>query len=455
MPDALIHRLRQLVDREHVVTDPDRRSRYEQDWTGRWHGSSRCVVRPGSTAQVAAVVEACAEAGVAVVVQGGNTGLVGGAVPGDGAVVLSTERLDDVGEVDVATGSVLVGAGAPLAQVAAAAAAAGWEVGVDLASRDSATIGGMVATDAGGSRVVANGPMRDHVLGLEVVLADGTIAKPWMEGLAKDTAGYDLRQVLVGSEGTLGVITRVLLQLVRPAPTTASLLLGTTLDGLAGLVSRVQGRVASSRSRLTACEFMTDAGSGLVADVLGLTSPLDSPVALLVDLAGEVDDDLLADLDDLSARETVAALDQRDRERLWKLREGHTEAISVLGVPVKLDVAVPLDRLGWLLDAVPAAVASLVPGATCVLFGHAAEGNVHVNVVGAGDHATRVEAAVYGLVAEVGGTISAEHGVGRAKVDHLTLTRDEGSLAAMRRVKDAFDPDGLFNPGVLLPSEER
>lgn len=452
MPDPFIHRLEQLVAREHVLMDPDQLSRYEQDWTGRWHGDSLCVVRPASTEQVAAVVDACAEAGVPVVVQGGNTGLVGGAVPTDGAVLLSTERLDEVGEVDAVRGRVLVGAGAVLARVADAARAAGWEFGVDLASRDSATIGGMVATDAGGSRVVAHGPMRDQVLGLEVVLADGSVARPWLEGLAKDTAGYDLRQVLVGSEGTLGVITRVLLQLVHPAPTTATVLLGTIADGLAGLVAEVRDRVAASPARLTACEFMTAAGSALVADVLGLSSPVDSPLALLVDLAGEADEDLLADLDDLSGSDAVVGLDDRGRQRLWQLREGHTEAIAALGVPVKLDVAVPLDRLGWFLDAVRATVATVAPSATCVLFGHAAEGNVHVNVAGGTGHADELEQAVYDLVADVGGTISAEHGVGRAKADHLARTRDPGTIAAMRRLKDALDPDALFNPGVVLPT---
>ncbi len=457
MADPFIHRLEQLVTHQHVLVDADDVARYEQDWTGRWSGRCMCVVRPGSTEQVVAVVAACAEAGIPITVQGGNTGLVGGAVPSEGAVVLSTERLDEIGAVDATTGRVLVGAGATLARVTAAAEEAGWTVGVDLASRDSATIGGMVATDAGGSRVVTHGPMRRHVLGLEVVLADGTVARPWLEGLPKDNAGYDLRQVLVGSEGTLGIITRVLLQLVAPQPTTATLLLGTGTDGIAGLIAAVRQRTASSGARLTACEFMTATSGGLVADVLDLQSPLTTPVALLIDLAGQVDDDLLADLAAFGQGETVVALDAPTRDRLWHFREAHTEAVSVLGVPVKLDVAVPLDRLAWFLGSVPATVATVLPAATCVLFGHAAEGNVHVNVAG-GDatrHADRIEQAVYGLVAEAGGTISAEHGVGRAKVHHLALTRDEGTLAAMRLLKQALDPDTLLNPGVVLPPKGR
>ena len=453
MADPFTHRLEQLVAREHVLVDGADVTRYETDWTGRWHGRSLCVVRPGSTDQVADVVRACGAAGVPVVPQGGNTGLVGGAVPSDGAVVLSTERLDEVGPVDAARGTVLVGAGATLAAVAAAADAAGWSVGVDLASRDSATIGGMVATDAGGSRVVAHGPMRDHVLGLEVVLADGTVATPWLEGLPKDTAGHDLRHLLVGSEGTLGIITRVLLRLVRPTPTVATLLLGCRADGLAALVADVRARIADSHARLTACEFMTRGGCGLVADVLGVPSPVTTELALLVDLAGTVDDQVLTDLDLLGDGATVVGLDAHDRDRLWHLRESHTEALSQLGTPVKLDVAVPLPEFAWFLDAVRATVATVGPGAICILFGHAAEGNIHVNVVGAAAHADRVEHWVYALVAQAGGTISAEHGIGRAKAAHLHCTRDEGSITAMRAIKRALDPDGLLNPGVVLPLE--
>lgn len=453
MVNPLTHRLEQLVAREHVLVDGDAVARYEQDWTGRWRGASLCVVRPGSPDQVAEVVRACAAAGVPVVVQGGNTGLVGGAVPTDHAVLLSTERLDEVGEVDPTTGQVLLGAGVTLARVTAAAQEAGWAVPVDLASRDSATIGGMVATDAGGSRVVAHGSMRQHVAGLEVVLADGTVATPWLEGLAKDTAGYDLRHVLVGSEGTLGVVTRVLLQLVRPVPTQATLLLGSDPAGLADLIAGVRDRVADSNARMTACEFVTRTGCALVADVLDLTSPVTTELALLVDLGGEVDDDLLADLDALGTGDTVVGLDAAARDRLWHLRESHTEALATLGVPVKLDVAVPLVELAWFLDGVRATVATVVPNAVCVLFGHATEGNVHVNVVGAAAHAERLEQWVYALVAQAGGTVSAEHGIGRAKVDHLELTRDKGTIHAMRAIKRALDPDGLFAPGVVLPRE--
>ena len=449
MPDPFVHRLEQLVGADHVLVGEDTRP-YTTDWTGRWEGECTCVVRPATTDEVAAVMRACAEAGFAVVPQGGNTGLVGGAVPHDGAVLVSTRRLDRVDDVEEDTGRVVVGAGATLQAVQEAAAAAGWVVGVDLASRGSATVGGMVATDAGGARVVARGSMGTHVLGLEVVLADGRTQWSWDDDTTTD---MDLRTALIGSEGTLGVITAVLLQLARPAPTTATLLLQSTGARLGGLVEDVRSTVAGSDARLTACELLTRAGAALVAEATGTTSPVRAPVALLVDLAGEVDDDLLAALAALTDQPTVLGVDRQDRRRLWRLRERHTEAIATLGVPVKLDVRVPVDRLADLVAAAPAVVASVTPAARCVLFGHAAEGNVHVNVVGAADVARQVEDAVYDLVAGLGGRVDAEHGIGRAKVGHLHRTTPDEELARMRAVKDALDPDGRCNPGVRVPAE--
>lgn len=454
MPDPFVHRLEQLVGRAHVLSGDDARG-HLTDWTGRWTGSALGVVRPGSTAEVAEVVRACAEAGIAVVPQGGNTGLVGGAVPDGRSVVVSTTRMDAVGPVDEPFGRVMVEAGATLASVQAAADTAGWSFGVDLASRDSATIGGMVATDAGGARTVAHGSMRAQVAGLEVVLGDGTVLQPWLHGLPRHVDCHDVRAALVGSEGTLGIITRVLLQLVRPTPTLVTLLLQSSSDGLAALIGAVRKAVAKQGGTLGACEFMTRAGVARVAEVRGEVSPVTEEVALLVDVAGGVDLGLVEALAALGDGETVVGFDERARRRLWDLREGHTEAIAALGQPVKLDVRVPVDRLGSFLDAAASTVASVVPSATTVLFGHAAEGNVHVNVVGADAHAGAVEDAVYGLVAATDGSVVAEHGIGRAKLGHLHHTMTDEELETMRKAKAAFDPDGVCNPGVRIPVEPR
>ena len=214
-PDALIDSLREIVGESHCLTDPGLRASYETDWTRRFHGEALAVVRPGSTDEVARVLVACADAGVGVVPQGGNTGLVGGSVPRGGEVVMSLLRLNEIEEVDRVAGEVTVGAGATLALVQAAARTAGWEVGVDLGARDSATIGGMVATNAGGVNVVRHGTMRSQLLGFEAVRVDGTILRR-LPGMPKDNTGYDLGGLLAGSEGTLAVITRVRLRLVSP-----------------------------------------------------------------------------------------------------------------------------------------------------------------------------------------------------------------------------------------------
>ena len=451
MPDPLVQRLEQLVGSAHVLVGADA-APYTSDWTGRWHGSCACVVRPGSAAEVAAVVEACAEADRVIVPQGGNTGLVGGAVPQGDAVLVSTRRLDRVDEVDTDDGRVRVGAGATLAAVQDVARDAGWDVGVDLASRGSATIGGMVATDAGGARVVAHGSMGAQVAGLQVVLPDGRTVSSWH---GDEVAGRDLPGALVGSEGTLGVITAVVLRLVRPAPTIATVLLQTTHEHLGRVVEEVRAAVGDSPARLTACELLTREGTELAAATLGVACPVTAPVALLLDLAGDVPDALLAALDGCTEEPTVVGLDEPGRDRLWRLREGHTEAVATLGTPVKLDVRVPVGALGAFLTAVPAAVAGVSPGARCVLFGHAVEGNVHVNVVGALEVADRVEDVVYALVAEHDGSVVAEHGVGRAKRDHLSLTATDEELATMRRLKAALDPDDRCNPGVRVPAEAR
>ena len=465
MDDPLLSALRAAVGAAHVVVDPDLRAVHEVDWTGRFRGTARAVVRPASTDEVAAVLRACADhAAAGVVVQGGNTGLVGGGVPRPADdhrtatdVVLVTTRLDALGAVDEASGSVVVGAGATLAAVRDHVAPHGLDLGVDLASRDSATIGGMVATDAGGTRVVAHGPMHDQVLGLEAVLADGRVLTSWLDAAAKDTAGYALPRLLVGSEGTLAVVTRVRLRLRRPAATRVVAVLGcrdvSAAVALLPAVRRVGG------TSLEACELVLRAGIDLVVRATGATDPVPgSGAALLLELAGDDGSDpLLARLAGLEGAagldHLVVGVDEPDRRRLWALREEHTEAVATLGVPHKLDVAVPLHHLTDLLERVGPTVRAVAPDATVHVWGHAAEGNLHVNVVGPGPDDDAADDAVLALVGDLGGTISAEHGVGRAKVAHLHRTRDAASIAAMRAVKDALDPDGLLGPGVLLPAD--
>jgi FAD/FMN-containing dehydrogenase len=447
----LFEELRGVVGAGHVLVDADLRAAYETDWTRRFTGEARCVVRPGSTDEVAAVVRACAAAGAPLTVQGGNTGLVGGGVPGGGEVLLSLTRLTAIEPIDEIEAQVTVGAGTPLEKLQQQAYAIGLDVGVDLASRASATVGGLVATNAGGIRVLRYGSMREQLTGIEAVLADGTVIRR-LAGLAKDNTGYDLTQLLAGSEGTLAVITRVRLRLVPLLPARAVALVAVegTADALAVLAAARRGLAS-----LAAAEIFYADGLHLVRSYARLPAPFSTayPAYVVLECAARTDptDDLLETLDECdSIADATVAGDVTGRARLWAYRETHTEAISAAGVPVKLDVSVPLRELPGLVDELPHTVAAVAPEARTILFGHLGEGNLHVNVLDAGEQAEAVSDAVLHLVADRRGSISSEHGVGRAKVRWLSLSRSPAEIAAMHRIKGALDPAGTLNPGVLL-----
>ncbi len=423
--DPLAARLSSSVGERHVLVDHDLVEAYAVDWTRRWRGHPRLVVRPGTTEEVAETVVACAEAGVAIVPQGGNTGLVGGGVPLDGEVVLSLLRLAALEPVDGPAAQVTVGAGVTLASVQQHARGAGLDVGVDFTARGSATIGGMVATNAGGERVLRYGTTRAQVRGVEAVLADGRVVAR-LSGLPKDNVGYDLASLLVGSEGTLGVITRVRLGLVPMLAGRAVALVA--LDDTAAAVSTV-AHLRRRLPSLEAAEVFYAEGLDLVRDTLGLPRPFAGghPVFVLIECADHRDpaDDLAAVLADVDAvRDAAVATDGPRRAALWRYREAHTEAIGGAGVPLKLDVAVPLVDLAAFDSALRATIAGEAPAARLISFGHIAEGNLHVNVL---DLETErdiesVTGAVLGLVARFGGSIGAEHGVGRAKVRWIHLS---------------------------------
>lgn len=455
----LAARLAAIVGAAHVLTDPDLTASYQTDWTGRWRGRARLVVRPADTEQVAGCVAACARAGVPIVPQGGNTGLVGGGVPLDGEVVLSLTRCDRLEPVDALAGQVTAGAGTTLTAVRNHVRAAGYDLGVDIAARDSATVGGVLATNAGGERVLRYGTTRRQVLGVEAVLADGTVVSR-LDGLVKDNVGYDLAQLLIGSEGTLGVLTRARLALFPLLPVRAVALVA--VDG----TDAAQTVLAGLRERLDslrAAEFFHADGLDLVCATTGMRQPFDRPhpTYLLVECAARAGDgselagglaEVLAEGDEV--RDALVSTDRPGRQALWAYRERHTESINATGVPVKLDVAVPPTALARAERDIREAIAAVAPEATPILFGHLAEANLHVNVLGATELAEPVADAVLRAVAAHQGSISAEHGIGRAKVSWVHLSRSAAEIAAMRAVKRALDPRGLFNPGVLLPPEE-
>ncbi len=447
--------LSDIVGPAHVLREPELRAPYETDWTRRFGGPALLVVRPASTEQVAATVGACAARGVAVWSRAATPGWSAAASPptaGPPPVLLSTVRLTRLDPVDSVAAQVTAGAGVPLARLQEAAAQAGLSFPVDLAARDTATVGGMVATNAGGLHVLRYGPMRAQVLGVEAVLADGTVVSR-LSGLVKDNTGYDLSQLLVGSEGTLGIVTAVRLRLVPAHPEKVVALLGLAGTAEALVVLDLLRRRVEG---LQAAELFYDDGLAAVRSYAGLGPPLPEtwPAYLVVECAGLADPtgplfEVLAELD-LPEAATAVATDPAGQARLWAYRERHTEAVSALGIPHKLDVTVPQSRLAEFESEVRTVVADAAPGSTLVLFGHIGDGNLHVNVVGPAPGDEAVDDAVLHLVARLEGSISAEHGVGRAKTRWLSLSRSDAELAAMRAVKAALDPHGLLNPGVLL-----
>ena len=466
---GLIDELTGIVGAAHVLYDPELTAGYSIDWTRRFAGATPLVIRPGDTAETAAVMGALAAARVPVVPQGGNTGLVGGSVPLAGEAVLSTRRLNVCEPVDELASQVTLGAGVTLAEAHAHVAASGLSVGVDLAARDSATIGGMVATNAGGINVLRYGAMRAQVVGIEAVLADGTVVSH-LAGLEKDNTGYDLGALLAGSEGTLGIITRVRLRLhpTQPERATALLAFETAADAVSAAAALRRG-VAS----LHALEAVFEGAMEVVSEHLGTAPPVgriggtsndtqvdDSPGGgawLIAEAAARTDpsDELgaaVAELEDL-VTDAAVALEPAARQRLWAFRENVTEAISAAGIPHKLDVTLPAARLAEFVDGVPAVVHEADPDARPLLFGHLGDGNVHVNVLGpaGAEPAESVDDAVLRYVASLGGSISAEHGIGTAKLSQLHLNRTPAELAAFCAIKRALDPDGILNPNVLLP----
>ena len=357
MTRTLLRSLAGIVGEPHVLTG-DATAGFAVDWTGRFRGQTPVVVRPRDTAEVAAVLALCTDAGLPVVPQGGNTGLVGGGVPLHGEVVLSLTRLNQLGPVDHEAAQVTAGAGVTLRQVADADP--GLDLGILIASRDSATVGGAVATNAGGLRVLRFGPMRAQLRGIEAVLADGTVVSH-LAGLVKDNTGYDYPSLLAGSEGTLAVITQARLRLVPRLRGTVTALAGVGgLDELHALARRAVREVPG----LVSAEFFTQAGLDILVAHAGLAPPLPTPAAayLLLEASGPGAFGDLADV--IGDREAAVGESAADRARLWSYRERHPEAAGFLGVPVKLDVSVPAAQWVRLASSAAAVVADVDPGSS-------------------------------------------------------------------------------------------
>ncbi|BBZ72946.1 oxidoreductase [Mycobacterium paraseoulense] len=437
------------VGPNHVVTDPDVLAGRSVDHTGRYRGRASALVRPGSAEQVAEVLRVCRDAGAHVTVQGGRTSLVAGTVPEHDDVLLSTERLHALDDVDTLERRVRVGAGATLAAVQRAAGAAGLVFGVDLAARDTATVGGMASTNAGGLRTVRYGNMGEQVVGLEVALPDGALLRRHSR-VRRDNTGYDLSALFVGAEGTLGVITALELRL-HPTPARRV----TAICGFAELGALVDaGRTFRDADGIAALELIDGRAAALTGEHLGVGPPVEGAWLLLVELAGDDDQtDRLAGLLDGTrlCSEPAVGVDVAAQQRLWQVRESLAEVLGVYGPPLKFDVSLPLSSIDEFAGEAVSLVGDHAPEALPVLFGHIGEGNLHLNVLRCPvEREKALYAPMMELIARSGGNVSSEHGVGTRKRGYLGMSREPADIAAMRTIKAALDPTGYLNAAVLF-----
>jgi FAD/FMN-containing dehydrogenase len=466
----LLDRLRQRLGPAGILTDVADTDPYCEDWRRLYHGRTPAVLRPANTPEVADAIRLCAEARVPVVPQGGNTSMVGGAaVSEDGSqVILSLSRMSKVREIDPVDMTMEIEAGVTLKGAQNAAEEAGCLLPLSISSEGSAQIGGVLATNAGGNNTVRYGNARDLVLGLEVVLPDGAV---WngLRRLHKDNTGYCLRQLFVGSEGTLGIITAAVLKLFpRPREVEVALCAVASPEAALQLFQAVQQHDPAA---IQAFEYMSGAGMALVERFIpDAKPPLAAPAAhyVLLELAtprqgaglrGALEVLLGTAMEEGIVVDAVIAESGPQRAAIWKLREEHSEAQKRAGASIKNDISVPVSRVPELIGRATVECERLVPGIRCVPFGHLGDGNIHFNLVQpegadgaqfmARDH--ELMDAVNDIVRSLDGSFSAEHGIGRLKPYMMPDWRGGAELDLMRRIKAALDPGGLLNPGKRLP----
>jgi FAD/FMN-containing dehydrogenase len=465
---AFLEALARVVTPAHVLTDPDLIAGALREPRGLYHGRALALVRPGSTAEVAAVVAACAAAGVAIVPQGGNTGLVGGQTPDASGrqVVLSLKRLNRIREIDPLTDTMIVETGVTLSQAQAAAAGVDRLFPLSLASEGTCTIGGNLSTNAGGVAVLAYGNARDMATGLEVVLADGRVVNA-LSKLRKDNTGYDLKDLFIGAEGTLGIITAAALKLFPNPRSRVTAFVGLA-DPAKALTLFRRAREALGAGVVSFELIPRIALDFVLRHIAGARDPLDARHAWYVlleaasQVAGGLDDAVTAMLAEAADAELIedAALAATEQQRaaFWRLREAISDVQRQEGGSIKHDVSVPLGVVPEFVAEATAAVEAFLPGARVVAFGHLGDGNIHFNIsqpLGADKAAflARWEAAnevVHAIVARYAGSFSAEHGIGQLKRDLLRAAKDPVALDVMRKLKAALDPEGILNPGKVL-----
>jgi FAD/FMN-containing dehydrogenase len=454
--EALRSKISARLGQRAVVDDPETLAPFLKEWRGRTEGKTPFLVAPSTTDEVAFLVAACGEAGVAITPQGGNTGLVGGQIP-QGEVLLSLARMNRIRSVDATADALVAEAGVVLATVHDAAAAADRLFPLSLASQGSATIGGLISTNAGGVHVLRYGMMRDLVLGIEAVLPDGRVLNG-LKALRKDNTGYDLRQLFIGAEGTLGVVTAATLRLFpEPAERVVAVAALDTPEQALDLLARARGETGA----LSAFELMNKASVDFATALPGVRAPFDAPWLALLEFEGAaglqaaVETALAAAIDAGAARDAAIAQSEQAARDFWKVRESIPAGHRVLDAPqVSHDTSTPVSAIPAFLAKADAAVERLSPGARIVAFGHAGDGNIHYTAVAAGPDApfpsAAISEAVHEIASSLGGSISAEHGVGVFRRDELPRFKDPVALDVMRMLKQALDPRRLMNPRAML-----
>ena len=450
-----IAELKSLLGSGRISEDEDIIKTYSDDWTGRYRGSARAVISPQSTDEVAEILNWCSTNQVGVVPQGGNTGMVGGSTPLNGELIISLRKMKNVNFSDTNDNQIVAEAGATLLEIQNLALERSMIYGVDFAARDSATIGGTIATNAGGLNVLRYGTTRRQIISVEAVTGTGEIIGN-LNGLDKDNTGYHLPSLLCGSEGTLAIVTRAKLRL-RPKPKeNVSILFG--LDTIQDAVNLTEACVSTSME-IIACELFFQKGVDLVREAYDL-QPLwnnRNSIYLLCEFAGDLgvldrlNENVLGEM--LRTHDSIlVATSDRERQRLWQYRELHTLAISNKGIPLKLDVTIPLGNLTHFLDSIATICGNINPLSIPYVFGHSADGNMHLNILQSEPNVAEMEEEILKFVVSLDGSISAEHGIGRAKAPYLHLQRNEEEIRLFREMKKAFDPKGILNPDVIFPT---